>query len=170
MPYEITEGYVPGCIGRVVSLHAAYYSREVGFGLPFEARVAGEMAAFLQRLRTGRDGLWLARDEAGEIHGSIAIDAMHADGEGAHLRWFICSDATRGSGLGRQLLARAIAHCDALGFARIHLHTFAGLDAARHLYESHGFRLIQEQAGEQWGRVVNEQRFERDAAMRGHSH
>jgi hypothetical protein len=41
----------------------------------------------------------------------------------------------------------------------MYLWTFAGLDAARHLYEKFGFRLAQEQIGEQWGAKVNEQKF-----------
>ncbi|WP_077033561.1 GNAT family N-acetyltransferase [Pelomonas sp. KK5] len=162
MPLTVHEGYVPGCIGRVVGLHARYYAEHSGFGLPFEARVAAEMAAFLQRYEAGRDGLWLALDEAGEVQGSVALDGLHAGEAGAHLRWFIVGDAARGTGIGRQLLARAVAHADRCGFGRIHLSTFAGLDAARHLYESQGFRLVQQQAGDQWGRVVEEQVFERE--------
>jgi len=30
-------GYVPGAIGRIVELHAAYYSKHWQFGLFFEA-------------------------------------------------------------------------------------------------------------------------------------
>ena len=42
------------------------------------------------------------------------------------------------------------------------LWTFKGLDAARHLYERHGFRLAEEYAGAQWGVNLVEQRFERE--------
>ena len=40
------------------------------------------------------------------------------------------------------------------------LWTFAGLDAARRLYERAGFRLAEERRGTQWGIEVTEQRFE----------
>jgi hypothetical protein len=40
------------------------------------------------------------------------------------------------------------------------LWTFEGLNAARHLYEKHGFRVTRQQLGNQWGSEVNEQRFE----------
>ena len=70
----------------------------------------------------------------------------------AHLRWFILDDGCRGSGVGRQLLAEAVAYCDRLGFAATRLWTFKGLDAARKLYESVGFQLVREEAGEQWVR------------------
>ena len=34
---SISEGYVPGCIGRIAQLHAAYYAQTSGFGVEFEA-------------------------------------------------------------------------------------------------------------------------------------
>ena len=47
MDIYIDKGYIPGCIGRVSELHALYYSRLVGFGLPFEARVARRIGRIL---------------------------------------------------------------------------------------------------------------------------
>ena len=47
------------------------------------------------------------------------------------------------------------------GFAETHLSTFAGLAAARHLYETRGFVLAEEKVGAQWGRELVEQRFVR---------
>lgn len=161
MPVTITEDYVPGCIGRIVQLHATYYSAANGFGLEFEAKVARELAEFCLSYEHGRDGIWLARSP--EIEGSVMIDGSRARDESAHLRWFITSDAVRGRGIGRQLLARALEFSDRCGYQTVHLWTFAGLDAARHLYESVGFKLVQESPGSQWGTVVREQRFERSA-------
>lgn len=160
MSIMIEEGYRPGCIGRVVQLHAAYYSRSVGFGVEFEAKVAGEMGDFCKAYTTGRDGLWLAVD-AKEIQGSIAIDGSHGVTDGAHLRWFIASQALQGQGVGRQLLAKALEFVDVKGYERIYLWTFDGLHAARHLYESHGFHLVHESPGSQWGTEVREQKFVR---------
>jgi len=162
MPVSVTEGYVPGCIGRIAQLHAAYYASVAGFGVDFEAKVATELAQFCRSYVSGRDGLWLAR--GADVEGSVAIDGSHARAEGAHLRWFITSDAVRGQGVGKQLLEAALQFSDACGYRRVHLWTFAGLDAARHLYESNGFRLVHESPGEQWGRMVQEQRFVRGEA------
>ena len=154
-------GYRPGCIGRIAELHGRYYARTAGFGMHFESRVARELAAFCERFDPARDGLWLALHGDG-IEASIAIDGQHAAEEGAHLRWFIASDATRGSGIGQRLLTAALDFCHERDYRRIHLATFEGLDAARHLYEKHGFRLIHQEPGNQWGHVVNEQGFERN--------
>jgi len=79
---------------------------------------------------------------------------------GAHLRWFICSDSARGTGLGKALLTAAIAFCRSRRYELAYLWTFAGLDTARHLYEKFGFRLVHEQRGAQWDVEVSEQRFE----------
>lgn len=154
---RIVPGYLPGAIGAIAALHADYYGREHGFGVLFEARVAAECAAFCSRFDPARDGLWLLVD-AGRILGSIAIDGGGAGG--AHLRWFIVADAVRGCGLGRRMLEAAMAFCRRAGHGSVHLATFAGLDAARALYERQGFRLVSEADGETWGATVREQRFE----------
>jgi GNAT superfamily N-acetyltransferase len=159
---RIREGYSSGCIGRIVDMHARYYSQASGFGLTFEAKVARELAQFCERWQRGRDGIWLLECE-GQVQGSVCIDASGQAEHGAHLRWFIVADALRGQGWGRELLARAMAWVDACGYARTYLWTFKGLDAARHLYTSQGFELVYEQPGQQWGVSVQEQCLERIA-------
>lgn len=159
MSVRIHKGYLPGAIGSVVALHARYYQELAGFGLAFETKVARELCAFCERYDEERDGLWLVLHD-GQVAGSIAIDGSCAGSEGAHLRWFITSDALRGSGVGTRLLTAAMAFCAARHYQQVHLWTFEGLDAARHLYEKVGFRLALQQRGRQWGVEVNEQRFD----------
>jgi GNAT superfamily N-acetyltransferase len=130
-----------------------------GFGLFFEAKVAIELASFLSRYDERRDGFWTAL-VAGNIEGSITIDGNHAAVEGAHLRWFIMSDALQGKGVGNQLMRIAIGFCQSQDYRRVYLWTFEGLNAARHLYEKNGFTLVDQQKGVRWGREVNEQRLE----------
>jgi len=141
-----------------VELHAAYYSQDWQFGLSFEAKVATGLAEFLQRFDPERDRFWTVSLE-GRVEGSLAIDGIDAGGDGAHLRWFILSDALRGQGLGKRLIREAVGFCSSKAYARITLSTFAGLDPARHLYEKFGFRLAEERRGNQWGREMTEQRF-----------
>lgn len=153
------KGEVPGSAARVVELHGAYYGRHWSFGSYFVSKVASELAEFLDRYDERRDGFWLAM-RGRSIEGSIAVDGVHAAPHGAHLRWFILSDALRGKGVGNRLLRAATDFCRSRGYARTYLWTFEGLDAARHLYEKYGFRLVEQKRGTQWGREVNEQRFE----------
>lgn len=159
MTFVLHQGYRPGCIGRIVALHAAYYAPLVGFGVFFESKVARELAAFCESYEEGRDGLWLVLVND-RVEGSLAIDGSRASSEGAHLRWFIASDAVRGTGAGNAMLTAALAFCRSRHYERVYLWTFDGLAAARHLYEKAGFRLVQAEQGSQWGKPVTEQRFE----------
>jgi GNAT superfamily N-acetyltransferase len=90
---------------------------------------------------------------------SSAVDG-DASTRVAHLRWFIVDDALRGAGIGRHLIARAMAFVDE-HFDETYLWTFKGLNAARHLYDTAGFQLTDEAEGQQWGATVVEQRFSR---------
>ena len=151
-------GYLPGCIGRIAEMHATYYARTAGFGAPFEAKVATELSEFCVRYAQGRDGLWLAIDGS-VIHGSVAIDGSGVRESGAHLRWFIASDESRGKGVGALMLSAALAFCTAKAYRKVYLWTFDELHAARHLYEKNGFKLSRTQRGAQWSKEVNEQLF-----------
>jgi GNAT superfamily N-acetyltransferase len=157
--FRIVSGYLPGSIGRVSELHGTYYHDHWGFGVYFEAKVAAELSEFLNRFDKDRDGIWFATVN-GRVEGSIIIDGFHNADKGAHLRWFIISDALRGKGAGRQLVNAAIDFCRSKGYKKIYLWTFAGLSSARHLYEDAGFKLIRQQSGIQWGTEVREQYFE----------
>ncbi|PKQ19547.1 MAG: GNAT family N-acetyltransferase [Actinobacteria bacterium HGW-Actinobacteria-6] len=157
--FEIVSGYVPGALGQIVSLHGSYYHEHWGFDSFFEAKVATELGSFMLEYDPARDGLWLAI-AGGRIEGSVAIDGSRAFTDGAHLRWFIVADALRGKGIGGRLIRTALDFCQEQGYSKVYLHTFAGLDAARQLYEREGFELVDEHNGSQWGVEVLEQRFE----------
>jgi GNAT superfamily N-acetyltransferase len=156
---EIRRGYFPGSIGLVLELHARYYHAHWGFGVLFEAQLARGLAEFFGRYDELRDGFWIAA-VSGRVEGSITIDGVHAADTGAHLRWFIMSDALRGKGVGTRLIHTAVDFCRAKKYRRVYLRTFAGLDAARHLYEKMGFRLVDQHPGTQADIAVTEQRFE----------
>lgn len=161
---QVLPGYRPGCLGRIVDMHARFYARHAGFGVFFESRVASGLAEFAGRLDKPCNQLWTALD-GDRIVGSVAIDGedlgQHPEDRQAHLRWFILEDGLRGAGTGRQLLQQALAFCDQQAFEATQLWTFRGLDAARRLYESSGFTLAEEWPGQQWGEPVIEQRFVR---------
>ncbi len=157
--FEITSGYSPGTIGRITELHSTYYFDHWRFGLYFEAKVANELSEFFQRYDSSRDGIWIATMNS-RVEGSVVIDGIHAETEGAHLRWFIVADALRGKGVGKKLINSAIDFCNIKGYKKIYLWTFEGLNAARYLYENAGFKLTKQQSGAQWGTTVKEQLFE----------
>ncbi|WP_026792006.1 helix-turn-helix domain-containing GNAT family N-acetyltransferase [Pleomorphomonas oryzae] len=157
-PIEIVAGYRPGLIARITEMHALYYAREHGLGARFESLVSGGLAEFCGRLDSPCNGIWTLQ-QGGNIVGSLAIDGEDMGADIAHLRWFIVSDGVRGGGAGKQLLDTALAFADQRGVRETHLSTFAGLNAARHLYESRGFVLAEQHVGTHWGKELLEQSF-----------
>ena len=167
MTFEF-DGYRPGSLAAIVGLHARYYAENWDFGLPFEAKVAGELAEFLSRMTPDKD-LYLIAYRDGAVAGSIVVDASGGGPKGAHMRWFIVCDAARGCGLGKQLMQRAMDFCHTRNHNRIWLTTFSGLNAARALYERHGFVLTRESDEDQWQGGVREQLFEYHDVPQGHA-
>jgi GNAT superfamily N-acetyltransferase len=155
------EGCRPGAVGTVARMHGEYYAKHWGFGPVFECRVARALADLVERSDTARDGFWIADDGTG-IVGSVAIDGQAAASEGARLRFFLVDEARQGRGIGHRLLDCALEFCERAGHGRVFLWTFAGLEAARALYESRGFRLVDEHSDTQWGASVREQKFVRE--------
>ncbi|SDZ81604.1 GNAT family N-acetyltransferase [Rubrimonas cliftonensis] len=158
--------FSPGAIGDVVALHGRHYAEHWGFGAFFEAKVARELAGFVARLEP--DDLCLIAADGEGLCGSLILD-LHdpaSKGRGAHLRWFIVADRARGTGLGGRLMSEAMAHVDACAGGAAWLTTFAGLDAARRLYERRGFALAVEADGAAWGVTVREQEFRRGFAAK----
>ncbi len=157
---QIVPGYQPGLLGRIAELHGAFYHQHSGFGRSFEAKVAAEYAAFLERLDKTRNQTWAAK-LGGEILGGVTVDGEDLGGNTAHLRWFIVDEVWHGLKVGNRLMDAAMAFVDQNQFSQTVLWTFKGLDPARRLYEKHGFQLAEERLGKQWHHEVMEQRFVR---------
>lgn len=156
---KLLQGYRAGMIGRIVELHAVYYSKHWDFGAFFEAKVATELSGFICNYNETQDRVFSLSVD-GVIEGSISIDGSSESDNVAHLRWFIVSDKLKGQGAGNHLMEQALLHCKESSYDSVYLWTFQGLAAARHLYEKHGFSLTEEKSGEQWGTSVTEQRFD----------
>lgn len=155
---EVVQGYRSGVIASVTHLHTTFYSQHYGFDAVFERKVATEMSEFMGRIENPTNTTFSAY-LGDELLGSVSLDGEDF-GEGAsHLRWFIVSPTAQGMGIGNLLLSKATAFVDENGFERTRLWTFKGLDAARHLYEKHGFALADQNYGTQWGTEVEEQEF-----------
>lgn len=150
-------GYRPGSIGRITEVHADYYHRHWGFDLSFESQVARELAEFLTRLDPGRDLFQVALVED-EFAGSVVVDGGAGE-DAARLRWFIVDPAHQGQGVGWTLLSRAREFAKQAGHRELYLWTFAGLEAARRLYERAGFVLAEEHQLEKWGGAIREQKY-----------
>lgn len=157
---ELCQGYRAGIIASVVGLHASYYSTNYQFGAVFERKVATELSEFMGRIESPANTTYSAFI-GDTLLGSVSLDGEDLEKDVCHLRWFIVSPEAQGLGIGNLLLEKATSFVDAAGYELTRLWTFKGLDAARHLYEKHGFELAHEIPGMQWGTEVIEQVFER---------
>lgn len=152
-------GYYPGVIGKITEVHAVYYHQVWGFDISFETQEGKELSEFMMQFDEDRDGLWVAKRN-GMFAGAVAVDGRQAHTEGARLRWFIVVPVFQGQGIGKALVSRAVEFCKRRAYPKVYLWTFEGLDTARHIYEMQGFRLAAERRIDQWGRKINEQKFE----------
>ena len=153
-------GYYPGVVGKITEIHAVYYHENWGFDHSFETEVGKEFSEFVGQFDAERDGLWVATKNNGRFAGAIAIDGRNAFGDGARLRWFIVAPEFQKSGIGKDLILRAINFCKKKHYPKVYLWTFQGLTKARRLYEAVNFRLCQEDEVAQWGQIIKEQKFE----------
>jgi len=151
-------GYYPGVVGKITELHAVYYFEHWGFDVTFETQVGKELSEFVRQFDEKRDGLWVAVKE-GKFAGAIAIDGMRAFEEGARLRWFIVAPQFQKAGIGKNLILQAVDFCRRRRYPKIYLWTFKGLESARRLYEAVNFRLCEENAVDQWGQHIKEQKY-----------
>jgi GNAT superfamily N-acetyltransferase len=151
-------GYYPGLVGDIVREHAVYYFENWGLDHSFESQVAAELGQCLAKLDPECDGLWAALSD-GRFAGSVAIIFGE---EGPRLRWFLVKPRFHGQGLGRLLLDHALKFCRERGYAKVHLWTFRGLEAAKRLYLAYGFVMTEENQVQQWGREIWEQRYDLD--------
>jgi GNAT superfamily N-acetyltransferase len=86
----------------------------------------------------------------GRLVGSIAVDGSQAERPGARLRWVIVEDLSRGRGIGKQLLRRALDFCMEAGFTSAFLWTVEGLPESLALYARHGFRIVERVADDRY--------------------
>ena len=136
------EGFKPGFLGRMIQLQGEYYDVVWAQpGVSFEVMMARQMCDFHDQYQPGRDLLLTAHVD-GVLAGYLAVVGSEIDRPSARLRWFHVAEKYHGRGIGRELLTRAIDFCRAKNSMTVWLWTMAGLDAARHLYDSFGFKPV----------------------------
>lgn len=156
-PSVVLRGHQPGDIGWVIHRQGKLYAEEYGWDETYEALVAEILAAFVKSFDPKRERAWIAEID-GAIAGSVFL-VRHSD-DVAKLRLLYVEPAARGLGLGSRLVAECIAFARGKGYRTLSLWTNDVLAAARHIYESHGFRLVSQGRHKSFGKDLVGQTWE----------
>ncbi|MCG8350737.1 MAG: helix-turn-helix domain-containing GNAT family N-acetyltransferase, partial [Chloroflexales bacterium] len=147
VPY-ILRSHQPGDMGWVVHRHAVLYTEEYAWDEQFEALVAEIVAKFIQNYDPKRERCWMAEKD-GAVVGSVFLvkqtDAI------AKLRLLLVEPKARGLGIGARLVSECVRFARQTGYTKITLWTNNVLAAARHIYETAGFRLTHQESNRSFG-------------------
>lgn len=145
----------PGDLGWIQQVHGEVYSREYGYDASFEAVVA-DIAATYHRasLLPGAQNQsgWIAEVDGERVGGILLVNAEDGvEAKIAKIRVLILTPAARGLGLAKRLVDECVAFARERGYERVILSTHEELTAARKIYASRGFKLVEAVEDEYWG-------------------
>ncbi len=149
----------PGDLGWVVMAHGEFYAREFGWDTSFEALVAKIVADYATSGDDTRQAAWIA-ERSGQRVGCVFCVA--ADEQTAQLRILLVDPGARGHGLGARLVDECLDFARGAGYKRMKLWTNHPLAAARKIYLSRGFALIEEEPHRSFGADLVGQVYELD--------
>jgi DNA-binding MarR family transcriptional regulator/GNAT superfamily N-acetyltransferase len=141
----------PGDFGWIVKRNAELYAQDYGWVAPFEGVCAQIVADFVNKYDASRERGWIAEID-GENVGAVMLAN---DGDGvARFRLLFVEPKARGLGIGARLVDEAIRFARGAGYRKITLWTHSVLTAARHIYQSAGFKLMRSEEHQSWDRPV----------------
>ena len=149
----------PGDLGWVVMAHGEFYAAEFGWNTSFEALVARIVADYGNDHDDAREAAWIAELEGRRVG---CVFCVAADERTAQLRILLVDPGARGHGLGAKLVDECLDFARHAGYKRMKLWTNDPLAAARHIYLSRGFTLVDEDPHHSFGADLTGQVYELD--------
>ena len=149
----------PGDLGWVVMAHGEFYAAEFGWDTSFEALVARIVADYANDHDDAREAAWIAELEGQRVG---CVFCVAADERTAQLRILLVDPSARGHGLGAKLVDECLDFARQAGYKRMKLWTNDPLVAARHIYLSRGFTLVDEDPHHSFGADLTGQVYELD--------
>ena len=147
-PAFVLRPHRPGDMGWVTARHGVLYSEEYGLNHKMEAYVAEVVAKFLRDFDPAREHCWIAEQDGAPI-GSVFLVKETEDI--AKLRLLIVEPKARGLGVGRRLVEECVRFARQAGYKEITLWTHSILTAARRIYDSVGFQIIDTETHDEFG-------------------
>ncbi|MEO5757324.1 MAG: helix-turn-helix domain-containing GNAT family N-acetyltransferase, partial [Mesorhizobium sp.] len=138
-----------GDIGWIVRRQGMLYAQDYGWDETYEALVAEILGAFIKSFDPKWERSWIAERE-GEVVGSVFL--VRKSDAVAKLRLLYVEPSARGLGIGKRLVEECIGFARAKGYKTLTLWTNDILTAARHIYETAGFKLIEEERHHSFGK------------------
>lgn len=149
-----------GDLAWIAHRQALLYAREYGWNAEYEALVLHILGDYARAFDPACDKGWIA-ERGGRIGGSIFLIRGDAPGE-AKLRLLYVEPWMRGTGTGRLLVDTCIDRARALDYRRLVLWTNSVLVAARRIYETAGFTLVEENPHHSFGHDLTGQTWALD--------
>jgi len=141
----------------VVRRHGEIYTEEYGWDDRFKDLVEEIVTKFARDFDPVCERCWIAWRN-GERIGCVFL--VSKSDSIAQLRLLLVEPEARGLGLGRTLVNECIDFAAACDYEKVQLWTNDVLVSARKIYEGAGFRLIDEEHHDSWGKPLTSQTWE----------
>jgi GNAT superfamily N-acetyltransferase len=135
-------------MGWVTQAHGALYTGEYGLNEKMEAYVAEVVAKFLREFDPTREHCWIAEQDGSPVGSVFLVKESETIGK---LRLLIVDPRARGLGVGHRLVEECVRFARQTGYSEITLWTHSILTAARRIYDSVGFEIVETETHDEFG-------------------